>query len=70
MPKGYYLDEDTVRVYDHAILDVDCKEYILVRLDGPSKVRRGNTVRPEKIYSTDQQLEMEMDMEHWREWSE
>lgn len=68
VPKGYYLDEDTVRVYDHAILDVECKEYILVSLDGPAKGRRGKRVRPEKIYRTDQQLEF--DMEHWREWSE
>lgn len=67
-PKGYYVDEDTVRIYGHAILDVECKEYILVSLDGPAKGRRGKRVRPEKIYRTDQQLEM--DMEHWRGWSE
>ncbi|MEI3515843.1 MAG: hypothetical protein V8R50_00435 [Clostridia bacterium] len=26
-PKGYYVDEDTVRMYEHAILGVECKEY-------------------------------------------
>ena len=58
-PKGYYVDEDTVRMYEHAILGVECKEYILISLDGPAKGKRGKLIRPEKVYQTDKQLSME-----------
>ena len=58
-PKGYYVDEDTVRMYEHAILGVECKEYILISLDGSAKGKRGKPIRPEKVYQTDKQLSME-----------
>lgn len=39
-PKGYYIDEDTVRKYEHAILKVECMEYILINDDERLKIRR------------------------------
>ena len=46
-------------MYEHAILGVECKEYILISLDGPAKGKRGRPIRPEKVYQTDKQLSME-----------
>ena len=51
--KGYYVDEDTVRKYEHAILRVDCMEYIMVSLDEEPRLKRwnkGKAVSPRESY--------------------
>lgn len=40
--KGYYIDQDTVNRYEHAILGVECLEYIQVSLDASPRLRRWN----------------------------
>lgn len=39
-PKGYSVDEDTVRKYEHAILRVECMEYIMVCDDESCRLKR------------------------------
>lgn len=39
-PKGYYVDRDTVRKYEHAILRVECMEYIMVCESEDQKLKR------------------------------
>ena len=55
------VDEDTVRMYEHAIFGVECRgSACLISLDGPAKGKRGEPIqRPEKVYQTDKQLSME-----------
>lgn len=51
--KGYYIDQDTIQYYDHAILEVECCEYIMVSLDKEPRLKRwskGDKVKPEKYY--------------------
>lgn len=51
--KGYYIDRDTVNKYEHAILGVECMEYIQVSLDEKPRIRkwkRGKKTKPEKRY--------------------
>ena len=38
--KGYYVDQDSIKVYDHAILEVKCREYMLVSLDDEPRIKR------------------------------
>jgi len=38
--KGYYIDKDTERKYEHAILRVECMEYIMVSLDEEPRLKR------------------------------
>lgn len=60
-PKGYYLDEDSVRKYDHAILRVECMEYTCISINADprlSKWPKGKKVRPERWYREDQQLSL------------
>lgn len=57
--KGYYIDQDTVNRYDHAILGVECLEFIQVSLDDNSRIKRwnrGKKSKREKRYA-----------EHWPE---
>ena len=39
--KGYYIDQDSVKRYDHAILGVECVEYIEIKLDDGRHRKRG-----------------------------
>lgn len=51
-PKGYYVDEDTRRKYEHAVLGVECMEYIMVSLDEEPRLKRwpkGRAVNPREI---------------------
>lgn len=51
--KGYYVDEDTRRKYEHAILGVDCMEYIMVSLDEEPRLKRwpkGKAVNPRESF--------------------
>lgn len=51
--KGYYIDRDTINKYEHAILGVECMEYIQVSLDEKPRIRRwnrGKKAKPEKRY--------------------
>lgn len=61
--KGYYVDEDTVRKYEHAILKVDCMEYIMVSMDEEPRLKRwpkGKAVSPRESYKDyEQQLSFE-----------
>lgn len=52
-PKGYCVDEDTVRRYEHAILKVECMEYILVNVDENARLdrwRKGKAVSIRESY--------------------
>jgi len=59
--KGYYVDQDTVHTYDHAILGVECMQYIMVSLDPVPRLKRwyrGQRVKVEGEYKVlaDKQL--------------
>lgn len=63
--KGYYIDRDTVRKYNHAILGVECMEYILVSLDKDPRVKRwkkGRTGKYEKRYKAPYEEQLFMDL--------
>ena len=55
---GYYIDRDSIRVYEHPITGAPCIEYIEVSLAEEPRIKyaRGKKVKPEKIYA-----------EHWEE---
>lgn len=57
---GYYVDQDTVQRYTHAILGVECMEYIMVSLDETPRLKRwpkGKAVSPRESYKDyEQQL--------------
>lgn len=59
--KGYYIDQDTVRKYHHAILDVDCMSCIMIRLkDQPTAKRtRGKKGRYERHYPVPREQQIE-----------
>lgn len=51
--KGYYIDEDTVRRYEHAILGVECLEYTMISIDDEPRIKRwpkGKAVSPRASY--------------------
>lgn len=48
-PAGYIVDEDTLRKYEHAILKVDCMEYIMVNYDEDKLVKRWRHGSPVNI---------------------
>lgn len=61
--KGYHVDPDTIRVYEHAITGAVCVEYIQVSLQpqpAPRKMRNSRRARPEPHYTVDwgDQLDM------------
>lgn len=58
--KGYYIDQDTVRTYEHAILGVECMEYIMISLEEVPRKRRkrGKWVKPEKEYKTPEERQL------------
>lgn len=51
--KGYYIDKDSIRIYEHPITGAPCIEYIEVSLDSNPRIKhysRGRKVKPEKQY--------------------
>lgn len=48
-PKGYAVDRDTVNIYEHAILHVECMEYILVNIDESRRMKRWRKGKPVSI---------------------
>lgn len=64
--KGYYIDKDTVNRYEHAILGVECMEYIQVSLDEEPRVKkwkRGKKTKAEKHYR--EQWDTQIGLEEW-----
>lgn len=62
-PKGYYVDQDTVRKYNHAILNVECMEYIMVSMEKEPRLKRwpkGRAVSPRESYK-DYEKQVSMD---------
>ena len=58
--KGYYIDKETIRRYEHAIFETECMEYIMVSLEADPPIKRykrGKKGRYEKYYkATEDQL--------------
>lgn len=51
--KGYQIDQDTIRRYEHKILGIDCLEFIMIALDDKPKYKRwskGKSVGFERNY--------------------
>lgn len=62
--KGYYVDQDTVHKYDHAILGVECMQYIMVSLDPVPRLKkwyRGDKVRVEGEYKVPEERQLMFD---------
>lgn len=61
--EGYYIDRDSIRVYEHPITGAPCIEYIEVSLAEVPRIRyaRGKTVRPEKIYRGYEEKQLSVD---------
>lgn len=60
--KGYYIDKDTYRRYEHAVLGVDCVEYIMVSLTKEPRIKRwrpGEVSAFERHYKVEQEEQME-----------
>lgn len=51
--KGYYIDQDSVKRYDHAILGVECVEYIEIKLDDVRHRKRGKKGKLREIFRYD-----------------
>lgn len=60
---GYYIDRDTIHTYEHAILGVECMQYIQVSLEEIPKRRRrrGKRARQEKEYRVPDQKQLTLD---------
>ena len=62
VPAGYYVDEDTKRKYKHAILGVECMEYILVSTEDEPRIKRwrkGRAVNPRESFKDyERQIDM------------
>lgn len=66
--KGYYIDLDSVRRYEHAILQVECMEYIQISLEDEPRIkqwRRGVKTNFEKHYKEEWPAQIDMNM--WME---
>ncbi len=61
--KGYYIDRDTVRTYEHAMLGVDCMEYIMVSLEETPRRRRkrGKWAKMEKEHKVPKEQQLTLD---------
>lgn len=60
---GYFIDKDSIRVYDHPITGVPCIEYIEISLTDNPKIKyaRGRKAKPEKIYREYQEEQLFID---------
>ena len=61
--KGYSIDQDTVKRYEHAILEVDCVEYIMVSLDDEPRIKRWPKGRSVKLREPYKDYERQMTFE-------
>lgn len=56
--KGYQIDQDSVRRYEHSILGVECLEYIMIAIDKPIKqYKKGKPIKWEKHYKEDWEIQ-------------
>lgn len=62
-PKGYYIDRDTVRRYEHAILRVECMEYIMVSLDEEPRLQRWSKGEKVKLREHYRDYEKQLSMD-------
>ncbi|MCC2864902.1 hypothetical protein LK494_03075 [Anaerovorax odorimutans] len=61
---GYYIDQDTVHKYEHAILGVECMQYIMVSLDKEPRLKRwyrGKVVKLEGEYKVQGEKQLTFD---------
>lgn len=76
--KGYYVDQDTVHKYDHAILGVECMQYIMISKEPVPRLKRwyrGRKVKIESEYKVPAQKQLTFDElicagEMGEEWTE
>lgn len=61
--KGYCVDQDTVKRYEHAILGVDCVEYIMVSLEEEPRLKRWMKGRSVKLSEPYKDYERQMSMD-------
>lgn len=62
--KGYYIDQDTVHTYDHAILGVECMQYIMISLSPIPRLKRwyrGKRVKLEGEYRVPVEKQLTLD---------
>lgn len=59
-PRGYHVDRDTVRKYEHAILRVECMEYIMVCENEEMKLKRWKKGRAVSIRESYRDYEKQM----------
>ncbi len=63
-PDGYYIDQDTVHVYDHAILGVECVQYIAVSERREPRLKRwyrGKRVPMEREHKVPEERQLTLD---------
>ena len=60
--KGYYIDQDSVKRYDHAVLGVECVEYIEIQLSDHKSRKRGRKGKLKDAFDIlwPRQLELEV----------
>ena len=73
--KGYYIDRDSVRIYEHPITGARCVEYIEISLEREPRLKRyykGKAVRPERMYPEfwDEQISFEEMIRETEEWEQ
>lgn len=61
--KGYYVDEDTVRRYEHAILKVECMEYIMVSQTEDPRLKRWKSGKSIKLKESYRDYEQQLIMD-------
>lgn len=64
--KGYYIDKDTVNRYEHAVLGVECLEFIQISTDPQPRLKRwnrGKKSRREPRYKQLLEKQLSIDME-------
>ena len=56
--KGYQIDQDSVRRYEHAILGIECLEYIMYAIEEPIKrYNKGKPIKWEKHYKENWEIQ-------------
>lgn len=66
--KGYYIDQDTVNRYEHAVLGVECMEFIQVSLEEVPRLKRwnkGKRTKAEQHYKESWSSQLKMFEEEW-----
>ena len=63
--KGYYIDEDSVHRYEHAITKVECIEYIMVSLEEEPRLKKwnkGKKIKPRGVPMSKAEINSQMEM--------